>query len=77
MYSISLHAAQQAKAKGWTLEEVYAAANRPTVTYPNGRYEGQMRHIRNGIVAVCDPRQHKVVTVYANVERTPLRPDQR
>lgn len=76
-YSLSGHAAQQARAKGWNPSDVVQAANDPHTTYANGRYEGQMRHIRGDIVAVVHPESKKVVTVYQNVKETDLRPDQK
>jgi hypothetical protein len=75
-FTLSGHAAQQARAKGWSEDEVLAAANDPHTTYANGRYEGQMRHIRGDMVAVVHPDSKKVVTVYQNVKETDLRPDQ-
>jgi hypothetical protein len=52
------------------------AANLPSVTYPNGRVPGQMRHIKDGMVAVVDPKSQKIITFYENVVETDLRPDQ-
>lgn len=75
-YSLSGHAASQARAKGWDHAAVLAAANDPQTTYENGRYPGQMRHIRDNLVAVVHPESRKVVTVYENVTETALRPDQ-
>lgn len=75
-YTLSGHAQQQIRAKGWSEDEVLHAANNPSVTYANGRYEGQMRHIHNDIVAVVHPGSQKVITAYRNVEETDLRPDQ-
>lgn len=75
-FTLSGHAAQQARAKGWTEDQVLHAANNPSITYANGRYEGQMRHIHGDLVAVVHPESQKVVTVYQNVAETDLRPDQ-
>jgi hypothetical protein len=75
-YSLSGHAAQQARAKGWDPHDVVQAANDPHVTYDNGRYPDQKRHIRGDIVAVVHPDSQKVVTVYRNVDETDVRPDQ-
>ncbi len=75
-YTLGGHAAQQATAKGWSHEEIADAANDPHTTYENGRYPGQMRHIKGDICAVVDPVARKVVTVYRNVAETDLRPDQ-
>lgn len=75
-FTLSGHAAQQARAKGWTEDQVIEAANSPHTTYANGRYEGQMRHIRGDLVAVVHPASQKIVTVYQNVTETALRPDQ-
>lgn len=75
-YTLSGHAAQQARAKGWTEDQVLEAANNHEIQYDNGRYPGQKRRIRGDIVAVVHPESQKVVTVYQNVTETDLRPDQ-
>lgn len=76
-YTLHPHAARQATAKGFSHADVLDAANRPSVSYDNGRYPGQKRHIKNGIVAVVEPHTRTVRTVYANVKETDLRPDQK
>jgi hypothetical protein len=75
-YMLSTHARKQATMKGWSHEDVLAAANNPSTTYENRRYPGQMRHIRGSIVAVVHPETKKIVTAYENVTETNLRPDQ-
>lgn len=75
-FTLSGHAAQQARAKGWTEDQVLHAANNPSITYDNGRFPGQKRHIHGDLVAVVHPDSQKVVTVYQNVAETDLRPDQ-
>lgn len=75
-FRVTRHAEAQAKAKGFDMTAVIRAAVSPSITYANGRYEGQMRHIRDGIVAVVDTRSRTIVTVYANVTETALRADQ-
>lgn len=75
-YRLSPHAASQALTKGWSHDEVLEAANNPSVTYDNGRYPGQKRHIRGDLVAVVHPHSMTVKTVYTNVKETELRPDQ-
>lgn len=75
-FTLAGHAAQQAHSKGFHPDDVIAAANDPHVTYDNGRFPGQKRHIRGDIVAVVDPAARKIVTVYQNVKETDLRPDQ-
>lgn len=75
-YSLTPHAAQQATSKGWSHEEVLAAANDPHTTYDNGRYPGQKRHIRGNLVAVVHPASMTVKTVYQNVKETNVRADQ-
>lgn len=76
-YSLHPHAAKQASMKGFDQSAVLAAANSPSHTYPNGRYPGQMRHVKDGIVAVVDPKRRQVVTVYQDQTETALRSDQR
>ena len=75
-YRLTRHAWDQAISKGFDRAAVLLAAGDPTVTYENGRYPGQYRHIRDGIVAVVDRDRETIVTVYANVRETALRPDQ-
>ena len=76
-YSLHPHAKRQAETKGFSFEAVLEAANDPTVSYDNGRFPGQLRRIRDGIVAVCDPEKMIVITVYENVKETAPRGDQR
>ncbi len=73
---ISDHAKAQAAAKGFSLDAVFLAHSDPDISYANGRYAGQARRIRDGIVAVVDEARNICVTVYANVVETELRPDQ-
>lgn len=73
---ISDHAKEQAAAKGWSLWDVYLAHVDPDVSYPSLKYRGQTRCIRGDLCAVIDNRKNICVTVYLNVEETPLRPDQ-
>lgn len=76
MYRITPHAARQAAAKGVSEDFLLDVANNPSVSYSNGRYPGQMRHIKDGWVAVVSPVEQVVITLYRNVLETPLRPDQ-
>jgi hypothetical protein len=75
-YRLHPHAARQAQAKGFHPDRVLQAANDPHHTYPNGRYPGQKRHVRDGIVAVVDPGKNEVVTVYEDQRETAPRDDQ-
>jgi hypothetical protein len=75
-FALSTHAARQAAAKGFHPHHVLEAANDPHHSYPNGRYPGQMRHVRDGIVAVVEPHNQRVVTVYADQVETAPRTDQ-
>jgi len=70
------HAARQAAMKGFDPAAIYRAANFPAITYENGRFPGQWRHIRDGVVAVVDPENSTIITVYQNVIETALRADQ-
>lgn len=76
MFTLTAHAIKQAQEKGIEVAEVLTAANRPTITYANGRVPGQMRHIRGDLVTVVDPVSERVITLYRNVVETDLRPDQ-
>lgn len=76
-YRLGNHARRQSALKGFDISDVLLAANQPLHTYPNGRYPGQQRHVRNGIVAVVDPGDRVVVTVYEDQRETALRSYQR
>jgi len=76
MYQASAHALVQASQKGFAPAEVLAAADNPQISYDNGRFPGQRRHIRNGLVAVVDPARQIVVTIYEHKVETDVRPDQ-
>lgn len=76
MFPVSRHAAEQGRSKGFSVPEIYDAANDPQHVYPSKKYPGQARHVRGELCAVVDLRRQRVVTVYKNVVRTPLRPDQ-
>lgn len=75
-YRLNPHAVRQTREKGFDPNHVLEAANNPGHAYPNGRYEGQMRHVKNGIVAVVDPSRREVITVYKDQEKTAPRKDQ-
>lgn len=76
MYLLTRHASSKVESSGMTIAEILEAANRPTVTYPNGRYPGQVRHIRGDVVTTVDPSTQRVITFYRNVVETDLREDQ-
>lgn len=74
---ITRHAKVQAARKGWSPKAVFLAACDPDVTYPSGpAHPGQERRIRGDLVAVVDRATETVITVYLNITRTALRPDQ-
>lgn len=75
-YTIGSHAERQSRLKGFEVDDVLRAANSPGYSYPNGRFPGQRRHIREGIVAVVDVQSRVIVTVYVDHDTTPLREDQ-
>lgn len=76
--TITRHAAEQAKAKGYTARETWLVMTDPDVTYPSNpkRYPGQERRIRGNVVAVVDITMNRCITFYENVKETALRPDQ-
>jgi hypothetical protein len=75
-YRLTYHAQQQAAQKGWSSAQVLEAANRPQQTTPSSRFPGQWRHVRGSIVAIVDPADRRVITVYQDVAETALRADQ-
>lgn len=75
--TITRHAVEQAKAKGFSARETWLAMTDPDVTYPSGsKYPGQVRRIRGHIVAVVDEKTNRCITFYENVVETALRADQ-
>lgn len=76
--TITRHAAEQAKAKGFSARETWLAMTDPDVTYPSNpkKYPGQVRRIRGHIVAVVDEKMNRAITFYENVVETALRADQ-
>ena len=73
----TLHAVEQAKAKGFTAEQTWLAVTDPDVTYPS-RKAGQERRINveAGVVAIVETATNRVITFYENIVETDLRPDQ-
>jgi hypothetical protein len=77
-WKLTRHAERQSATKGIDPFTLMAAAGSPTVRYAHGpKHPGQWRHIRDGIVAVVEPKTMTVITAYIDVERTALRADQR
>jgi len=75
--TITRHAVEQAKAKGFSARDTWLAMTDPDVTYPShGLRYGQERRIRGGIVAVVDIAANRCITFYENVVETALRADQ-
>lgn len=76
--TITRHAAEQAKSKGFSARDTWLAMTDPDVTYPSNpkKYPGQIRRIRGNIVAVVDEAKNLAITFYENVVETTLRPDQ-
>lgn len=77
MFTLTRHAYAKVNGDVALARRVGKAANMPSVTYPNGRVPGQMRHIRDGMVAVVDPNSRKIITFYENIVETDIRPDQK
>jgi hypothetical protein len=75
-YRLTYHAQKQAALKGWSSAQVLEAANRPQHTSQSSRFPGQWRHVRGEIVAIVDPTDRRVITVYRDVQETALRSDQ-
>lgn len=70
------HVVEQAESKGIDIAQIIKAVEAPATTYANGRFPGQMRHIRDGICVVVDPAGRKAITVYLDRVETDLRADQ-
>lgn len=76
MITLTRHAERQAVEKGFSFEEIIAAAYEPEITYESYRHPGQRKHIRGTLCVVIDPAQEKVITVFLHLVETDLRPDQ-
>lgn len=80
-FVLSTHAYNKIAGDVALAKSVLDAADNPTVTYGvtnqrNLNGKRQVRHIRDGIVAVVDPAAAKIITFYMDVEETDVRPDQ-
>ncbi len=81
LFTLTQHAYAKIGGDAVLAAQVLDAAEYPHVTYGvtnqrNTLGQRQQRHIRNGMVAVVDPISHKVITFYADVVETDIRPDQ-
>lgn len=76
MFIPTRHVEVKSAAEGITLAEIRTAADYPTITYANGRYPNQMRHIRGDLVTTVDVKSNRIVTFYKNVVETEVRDDQ-
>ena len=70
------HAKKQALAKGFTPEQIFEALTNPRAVVDVRQYVGQKRWCGGGVALVINTKNHTVVTMYADMVRTPLRPDQ-
>lgn len=75
MTTYTAHALRKMIDNGWTLEDVNAAVEMPSITYLNSR-PGTMRHIRNGLCAIVETATMTVITVHLSTVETAIRPDQ-
>jgi len=80
-FVLSTHAYQKVAGDAALATRVLDAAEYPSVSYGvsdkrNIGHNRQERHIRDGIVAVVDAIDGKVITFYADVVETDLRDDQ-
>jgi hypothetical protein len=76
--TMTKHAAEQARTKGFTARQTWLVMVDPDLVYPSNprRFPGQERRVRDGIVAVVDKAQNRAITFYVNLTETDLRPDQ-
>lgn len=68
------HFLAQARAKGFTAEQIAEAIERPYKVTDVTRYPGQLRYCGGGIAVVMDGT--RAVTLYLDGVVTPMRPDQ-
>lgn len=71
------HCEAQAAAKGFTPEQVFAAAADADIRYASRNHPGQERRIRDGLCVVVDAATNTIVTLYVHCTETALRPDQK
>ena len=74
--TLSRHAKTQARAKGFTVDQLVSALRNPDKVTDVTRYPGQRRWCGAGVAVIVNVRDRVIVTVYADGIRTPLRPDQ-
>lgn len=80
--SLTKHAKKQAKEKGFSVRNILDMWKEPDRIIPSRSYPGQYRVCGDGICLVGVPKGHSkvksfiVITLYADGELTPPRPDQ-
>lgn len=74
-HTYTRHALVKMIENGWTLEDVAACVDAPSITYVNSR-EGSMRYIRNGLCVILEVATRTVITVHLSTVETAIRPDQ-
>lgn len=75
-YVLTSHVVEQAKAKGFSLENLIMVADEPSTVYESRRYPGQVKHIRDGLCVAVDPADKRVITVFVDQDFTERRADQ-
>jgi hypothetical protein len=70
------HFTEQMAAKGFTADQVLTALTKPTKITKVRHYEGQVRYCGAGVAVIIEDNA-RLVTIYADEVRTPLREDQK
>lgn len=70
------HLIEQARMKGFNMNDVIAAVDHPDDVNDNRLHPGQKRHMRGDICVVVDPDTRSAITCFANWVATPPREDQ-
>lgn len=74
--AFSPHFIDQAKAKGFTPEQIRGAIEQPYKVTDVSRYPGQKRYCGSGVAVVIDSENQRAITAYLDGVRTALREDQ-
>jgi hypothetical protein len=76
-WNLTNHVLTQAVEKNIKIEDLIKCIDQPSTTYQSHRYPDQLKHVGNGICVAVIPATKTVVTVFRDLDVTPLRSDQK
>jgi hypothetical protein len=75
-WTLGRHLVEQARMKGFDMNDIIAAIDDPEEINDNRLHPGQKRHMRGSVCVVVDPEARSAITCFENWVATPPREDQ-